>query len=79
MFTIGYFDGTTRKGLLAFTETDGEISAIGGMDTRGEPAYWPSTVITDDGGEAVLEGWVHPDEIIAHRNRFRFLESQAAK
>ena len=68
MFTIGYFDGAARRGLLAYREIDGSPVALGGVTPeeqgyRESNAREPITVVSHDGEERMLSGWVHPDQI----------------
>ncbi len=68
MITVGYFDGISRRGLLAWRETEEGIQAIGGVSPEDQGyaesgAKEPLTVVSTDDGDRVLFGWVHPDDI----------------
>jgi hypothetical protein len=64
MFTIGYFVGTERVGLLAWAEPQGSPpQAIGGIAPP-EGSAVTSTVVSRDNGETTYPGCVHPDDLV---------------
>lgn len=64
MIVVSYWDGMKRVGMLAFRETPDGIHAIGGFDRPSTaPHDLPSTVVTTDGYERKIQGWIHPADL----------------
>jgi hypothetical protein len=64
MILVSYFNGTDRRGMLAwYGHIEGDLVALGGFDPGTIPGNDPTTVVHSEGNTRVLRGWVHPDNI----------------